>query len=43
MLQQFGINSAKLSYFVLNNAANNNTAITIVIEIYNFLSIYYYF
>jgi hypothetical protein len=39
-LQQFGIDGAKLGYFVLDNAANNNTAIAVVAEIYDFLPIH---
>jgi type IV pilus biogenesis protein CpaD/CtpE len=39
-LQQFGVDSAKLGYFVLDNAANNDTAIAVVAEIYDFLPIH---
>ncbi|KAI0570822.1 hypothetical protein Alg130_11087, partial [Pyrenophora tritici-repentis] len=34
---QFGIDSTKLGYFILDNAANNDTAIAVVAEIYDFL------
>jgi hypothetical protein len=39
-LQQFGSDSAKLGYFVLDNAANNDTAIAVVVEIYDFLPVH---
>jgi hypothetical protein len=39
-LQQFGVNSAKLGCFVLDNAANNDTAIAVVAETYDFLPVY---
>ncbi|KAA8612494.1 hypothetical protein PtrV1_13063 [Pyrenophora tritici-repentis] len=37
---QLSINSAKLGYFILNNVANNDTAIAVVAEIYDFLPAY---
>ncbi|KAI1521801.1 hypothetical protein PtrSN001C_012091, partial [Pyrenophora tritici-repentis] len=36
----FSVDSAKLGYFVLNNAANNDTAIAVVAEIYDFLLVH---
>ena len=39
-LRQFGVDSAKLGYFVLDNAANNDTAIAVVAEIYDFLPVH---
>jgi type IV pilus biogenesis protein CpaD/CtpE len=39
-LQQFGVDSAKLGYFVLDNAASNDTAIAVVAEIYDFLPVH---
>jgi hypothetical protein len=39
-LTNYSITLAKLSYFVLNNASNNNTAVTALARSFNFILSY---
>jgi hypothetical protein len=39
-LKAYSITYNKLGYFVLNNAANNNTAIAVITCVYNFNTTY---
>jgi hypothetical protein len=39
-LKKYSVDRAKLSYFVLNNAANNNTAVAAIARLYSFVAAY---
>jgi hypothetical protein len=39
-MQLFGVDAEKVSYFVLNNAYNNNTAVAALADEYGFKATY---